>query len=202
MFSTLWLVGGSLAYLVVAAGVYVTLKPERKYLPAFVITAFLMYLPFVGYPFFTSTGQSEERQRDIATLQIDLLKQRLDMLDKTTGLPKEDRYLDRRETASLIDALAHKLPADAEPPPAGTAQPICDYLYLYGWFQFRPELSLNQKWSAALYMPRLFYKPETAFPANATADYAAMEREVRQGWAALRRAAGPSSGLGFCPDPP
>jgi len=202
MASTLWLVTGTLVYLIVATGIFLKLQPGRGQLAAFVVAAVVLYVPFVGFPFFTAGSRMEEGQRDNATLQIELLKQQQAMLDKTTGAPKEDRYLDAGELRRLIDALARKLPADAQPPPAGMVPPICDYLYLYGWFLARPELTLTEKWNAALYMPRLFYKPDTGPTDNGAPDYDAMAREVKLAWTALRRAWAAAPGLGFCPDPP
>ena len=202
MFSTLWFVTGSVVYLMLAAGLFLRLQPERKYWASYVIVAAIGAVPFVGFPYFTAGGRIEESQRSTATLQIDILKQQQAILDRGTGAPKEDRYLDAGELRRLIDALAHRLPVLVVPPPDGTAPPICDYLYLYAWFLAQPELPLNTKWNAALFMPRLFYKPDTGLLQDAGTDYDALDRDVRRAWAGLRQASGDKPGLTFCPDPP
>ena len=197
--STLWLISGSAAYVVVAVGIFLKLKPKGWTLAVFLLLAVVLYVPFVGFPFLTEKGRQEENQREIATLQTDVLKKQLGIIDSATGLPKEDRYLNPKELEALIEALAHKLPAVSARPLEGDAPPICYYLYLYAWFHDNPTLTLNEKWSAALYMPRTFYKPDDGLPANITINYDSIGSEVRRAWKSLGKTLAVPP---FCSDPP
>ena len=197
MFSTLWIIAGTAAYAVVATGLFLRLRNNRRHAILFVILAVLAYVPFIGYPFLKASLRQEESAREIAALRVAVLKRDAGILDTATGAPKEDRYLDARELRTLIAGLAATLPpAGAEPAPA------CHFLYLYAYYLERPDLTVSRKWYLSMDMPRPFYTADGGVLADPEIQSGTMAREVRNAWDRLGHAADAPAGLGRCPGPP
>ena len=206
MFSTLWILAGTILYGIVNSWIILKLKHDRKLLILFLIFSALIYVPFIGLPLINAAAQREEFRRDSAMVQIAVLKMRLGIADTTTDQPKHDRYLNHHEIERLIQAISKVLP-EPKPDETGTDEPIsflCDSLYLYAYLLDHPELSFDQKWRLTTDMPRVFYRPLGATengPALASDINDPDWREVRRSWTALRAAPEASPRLALCPAP-
>jgi len=203
MFTTLWIIAGTLIYALVNIGIILRVKHDRRQLILFLIFSALVYFPFIGLPLMNAAAQREEARREAA---VNALKHRLGVVDPTTAEPKHDRYLNHDELERLIPAVSGAVPApNPEATGAAAAAPfLCDFLYLYAYLLDHPDLGINQKWSLTADMPRVFYRPPTA---DSTAGAAPGTdepewSEVRRSWNRLRIPAGASPRLAFCPDPP
>ena len=202
MFSYLWIVTGTLAYGLVTTGLVLRLRAGgQPVLPVLVLAA-LGYVPFVGFPFFTAAVHGDDDDRTAAVFRVESIKKALLITDSTTGNPKDDRYLNTDELNRLMIGIADTLTPPARPPaPKDRASYLCDYLYLYAWFHQRSELTLNQKWNAAMYMPREFYRAAGGSPLDAMINYDLMAQEVAKAWQTLRAAAASPPNLALCPGP-
>lgn len=198
MFSYLWIITGSVVYLIVATGLFLRVRKDRRHAVLFLIVAALGYIPFVGFPFFSAALRQDDSRRQIAALRLAQFKERRGIIDTATGAPKEDRYLNPQELRTLITALAAALPAPTGDKPA----PDCYYLYMYAYYLDRPELPLNRKWNASIDMPDAFYTPEGAFVVDPEIQSGAVATQVRDSWRRIAQEPNAPAGLDHCPPPP